>query len=31
MNLCPKMEHQRLFGELRRGGINTGIISSRRP
>ena len=26
---CPKMEYQRLFGELRMGGINTGIISSR--
>lgn len=31
MDRCPKMEHQRLFGELRRGGINTGIISSRLP
>lgn len=28
-NLCPKMEYQRLFGELRMGGINTGVISSR--
>lgn len=28
-DLCPKMEYQRLFGELRRGGINTGVISSR--
>lgn len=28
-NLCPKMEYQRLFGELRMGGIATGIISSR--
>jgi len=27
---CPKIEYQRLFGELRRGGFNTGIISSRR-
>ncbi len=26
---CPKIEYQRLFGELRRGGFNTGIISSR--
>ena len=26
---CPKMEYQRLFGELRMGGINTGIVSSR--
>jgi len=30
MNLCPKMEHQRLFGELRMGGFNTRVISSRR-
>lgn len=29
MNRCPKIEHQRLFGELRQGGFNTGIISSR--
>jgi hypothetical protein len=29
MDRCPKMEHQRLFGELRRAGINTGIVSSR--
>ncbi len=28
-NRCPKMEYQRLFGELRMGGINTGILSSR--
>lgn len=28
-NLCPKMEHQRLFGELRKAGFNTGIISSK--
>lgn len=28
-NLCPKMEYQRLFGELRRAGFATGIISSR--
>lgn len=26
---CPKIEYQRLFGELRKGGFNTGIISSR--
>lgn len=26
---CPKIEYQRLFGELRMGGFNTGIISSR--
>ncbi len=29
MDRCPKMEYQRLFGELRKAGINTGIISSR--
>ncbi|MEM6742328.1 MAG: CoA-binding protein [Pseudomonadota bacterium] len=28
-NLCPKMEYQRLFGELRMGGIATGVISSK--
>jgi uncharacterized protein len=27
-NRCPKIGYQRLFGELRRGGFNTGIISS---
>lgn len=26
---CPKIEHQRLWGELRKGGIATGVISSR--
>lgn len=26
---CPKIEHQRLFGELRKAGFATGIISSR--
>lgn len=30
MNRCPKIEYQRLFGELRMAGFNTGIISSRR-
>ena len=29
MNRCPKIEYQRLHGELRMGGFNTGIISSR--
>lgn len=29
MNRCPKIEYQRLFGELRMAGINTGIISSK--
>ena len=28
-NLCPKMEYQRLFGELRKAGFNTRIISSK--
>ena len=26
---CPKIEYQRLYGELRMGGINTGVISSK--
>ena len=26
---CPKMEHQRLWGELRKAGIATGVLSSR--
>jgi predicted CoA-binding protein len=30
-NRCPKIEYQRLFGELRMGGFNTGVISSRLP
>ena len=28
-NRCPKIEYQRLHGELRMGGFNTGIISSK--
>ena len=28
-NRCPKIEYQRLFGELRIGGFNTGVISSK--
>jgi Predicted CoA-binding protein len=28
-NRCPKIEHQRLFGELRKAGFNTGVISSK--
>ncbi|UWQ19309.1 CoA-binding protein [Jannaschia sp. M317] len=28
---CPKIEYQRLFGELRQGGFATGIVSSRLP
>jgi hypothetical protein len=30
MNRCPKIEYQRLHGELRMGGFATGLISSRR-
>jgi len=29
MNRCPKIEYSRLNGELRWGGFNTGIISSK--
>ncbi len=29
MDRCPKIEYQRLFGELRWGGFATGIISSK--
>lgn len=28
-NRCPKIEYQRLFGELRMGGFSTGVISSK--
>ena len=28
-NRCPKIEYQRLFGELRMGGFETGVISSK--
>ncbi len=31
MNRCVKIEHGRLFGGLNWMGVNTGIISSRRP
>jgi predicted CoA-binding protein len=30
MNRCPKIEYQRLHGELRMGGFATGLISSKR-
>ena len=30
-NKCPKIEFQRLYGELRKAGINTGIVSSKLP
>ena len=29
MNRCPKIEYQRLCGELAFGGFNTGLISSK--
>lgn len=29
MNCCPKMEYQRLVGELSMGGFNSGRLSSR--
>ena len=28
-NRCPKIEHQRVFGELRKAGFATGVISSK--
>ncbi len=31
MDRCPKIEYARLYGELGWGGINSGIISSKRP
>lgn len=29
MDRCPKIEYQRLYGELRMGGFATGVISSK--
>lgn len=31
MNRCPKIEYGRLYGELGWSGVNTGIISAKRP
>jgi predicted CoA-binding protein len=31
MNRCPKIEYGRLFGELSWSGVNSGIISAKRP
>ena len=31
MDRCPKIEYARLFGGLNSVGVNTGIISSKRP
>ena len=29
MDVCPKMEYQRIYGELSRYGVNSGIITSK--
>jgi len=31
MNRCPKIEYGRLFGELSWAGVDSGVISARRP
>ena len=31
MDCCVKIEHARLFGGLHWAGVNTGVISARRP
>ena len=31
MNRCTKIEHARLFGGLNWVGVNTGVVSARRP
>ena len=31
MNRCVKIEHGRLFGGLNWAGVNTGVVSARRP
>jgi len=31
MDRCVKIDHARLFGGLHRAGVNTGVISARRP
>ena len=31
MNRCVKIEHARLFGGLHWAGVNTGVVSARRP
>ena len=31
MDRCPKIEYGRLFGELGWSGVNSGVISSKRP
>jgi uncharacterized protein len=31
MDRCTKIEHARLFGGLHWAGVNTGVVSARRP
>ena len=31
MNRCVKIEHARILGGLNWAGVNTGVISARRP
>jgi predicted CoA-binding protein len=31
MDRCTKIEHARLFGGLNWAGVNTGVVSARRP
>ncbi|GAB4114608.1 MAG: hypothetical protein Fur0014_17190 [Rubrivivax sp.] len=31
MNRCTKIEHARLFGGLNWAGVNTGVVSAKRP
>jgi hypothetical protein len=31
MNHCVKIEHARVLGQLNWAGVNTGVISARRP
>ena len=31
MNRCVKIEHARIMGGLNWAGVNTGVISARRP
>jgi predicted CoA-binding protein len=31
MNRCVKIEHARILGGLNWAGVNTGIVSARRP
>ena len=31
MNRCPKIEYGRLSGEISWAGVNSGVLSARRP